>query len=113
MQLLSFRNFQDQYHILSILVFSMFPILFVMWSVRKSYLQAINYRRWVEGLGLEPPYFFDKEVKSGLLRMEDIIPELLMAGPVAGNTRKQLIKMKRKNVARIMGTLNTAAAAET
>ena len=42
--------------------------------------------------------------------MEDIEPMLLMAGPVAGRERYRLWKMKRINVAHVMGSLVTAAA---
>ena len=97
-------NLKDQYHIVAILIFSMIPILYLVWSLRKSYRQAISYRRWVEGLGLEPASFFEKEVNSGQLKMEDIEPELLMAGPVAGRKRYRLWKMKRINMAHITGT---------
>lgn len=101
-------NFQDQYHILAVLAFSMIPILIFVWNLRKAYLQAIRYRRWVEGLGLEPASFFEKEVSSGELKMEDICPDLLMAGPVAGRERYRLWKMKRINMCHVMGNLVTA-----
>ena len=103
-------NFKDQYHILAVLAFSMIPILFFVWSLRKSYQEAIRYRRWVEGLGLEPASFFEKEVNSGQLKMEDIDPDLLMAGPVAGRKRYRLWKMKRINVRHVTENLVTAAA---
>ena len=71
--------------------------------ILNDYLWVVDYRRWAEGLRLEPAHFFQKEIKAGLLKPEDIEPHLLMTGPVADGLREEIRQEKNRNVTRIMG----------
>lgn len=71
--------------------------------ILNDYLWVVEYRRWAEGLRLEPAHFFEKEIKAGLLKPEDIEPHLLMTGPIANGLREEIRQEKNKNITRIMG----------